>query len=122
MCPFLQSSVLKRERINNIQEIGIKLACFCLKSIDFIEIINFVEYILFRSIPSSLCKMSYKKHDKQELPNGWVVKQSKSYQRVYYFNTLTGVSTWEVPEVLKPYLVSSFCVFIVNILLKCLGL
>lgn len=48
--------------------------------------------------------MSYKKHEKQELPSGWLVKQSKSYQRVYYFNTLTGVSTWEVPEVLKPYL------------------
>ncbi|XP_062608177.1 transcriptional protein SWT1-like [Saccostrea cucullata] len=52
--------------------------------------------------------MSYKKHEKQELPNGWVVKQSKTYpDKVYYFNTLTGVSTWEVPELLKPYLKSS---------------
>ncbi|XP_061189229.1 transcriptional protein SWT1-like isoform X2 [Saccostrea echinata] len=52
--------------------------------------------------------MSYKKHEKQELPNGWVVKQSKTYpDKVYYFNTLTGVSTWEIPELLKPYLKSS---------------
>ena len=66
-------------------------------------------FLLSDEILPSLCKMSSKKNDKQELPNGWVVKQSKSYpDRVYYFNTLTGVSTWEIPNVLKPYIVSIF--------------
>ena len=35
------------------------------------------------------------------LPHGWVVKQSNTYKdRVYYFNTNTGVSTWELPNLL----------------------
>ncbi|GFR16323.1 transcriptional protein SWT1 [Trichonephila clavata] len=36
---------------------------------------------------------------KGSLPEGWIVKVSKHYpDRVYYFNTLTGCSTWECPE------------------------
>ncbi|XP_041369625.1 transcriptional protein SWT1-like [Gigantopelta aegis] len=42
---------------------------------------------------------------KLTLPFGWIVKQSSSFpDRIYYFNTNTGVSTWEVPELVKPYL------------------
>ncbi|GFY39239.1 transcriptional protein SWT1, partial [Trichonephila inaurata madagascariensis] len=36
---------------------------------------------------------------KGSLPEGWIVKVSKKYpDRVYYFNTLTGCSTWECPK------------------------
>ncbi|GFT45551.1 transcriptional protein SWT1 [Nephila pilipes] len=37
------------------------------------------------------------------LPDGWIVKISKHYpDRVYYFNTLTGCSTWECPKLKYP--------------------
>ncbi|CAH1785244.1 unnamed protein product [Owenia fusiformis] len=36
---------------------------------------------------------------KPHLPHGWVAKQSKSYpDRLYYFNILTGSTSWEVPK------------------------
>ncbi|XP_033643045.1 transcriptional protein SWT1-like isoform X2 [Asterias rubens] len=37
--------------------------------------------------------------EKPHLPEGWIVKQSNSYpDRVYYFNVLTGTTTWKMPE------------------------
>lgn len=37
--------------------------------------------------------------EKPSLPDGWIVKQSNSYpDRVYYFNVLTGTTTWTMPE------------------------
>ncbi|KAL3870283.1 hypothetical protein ACJMK2_038359 [Sinanodonta woodiana] len=40
--------------------------------------------------------------NKPTLPHGWIVRQSKSYpDRVYYFNIDTGVSTWEIPKLIK---------------------
>ncbi|PVD22090.1 hypothetical protein C0Q70_17894 [Pomacea canaliculata] len=36
--------------------------------------------------------------DHLELPPGWIMQKSKTYpDRVYYFNTLTGVSSWAFP-------------------------
>ncbi|XP_064650043.1 uncharacterized protein LOC135501721 isoform X2 [Lineus longissimus] len=43
--------------------------------------------------------MSETKGKKGSLPLGWIVKQSSTYKdRVYYFNQITGVSTWELPK------------------------
>ncbi|KAK3586723.1 hypothetical protein CHS0354_017521 [Potamilus streckersoni] len=40
--------------------------------------------------------------NKPTLPHGWIVRQSKTYpDRVYYFNVDTGVSTWEIPKLIK---------------------
>eukprot|EP01102_Stenamoeba_stenopodia_P004605 TRINITY_DN1490_c0_g1_i2.p1 TRINITY_DN1490_c0_g1~~TRINITY_DN1490_c0_g1_i2.p1 ORF type:complete len:156 (+),score=31.20 TRINITY_DN1490_c0_g1_i2:41-508(+) len=33
-----------------------------------------------------------------DLPPGWVMKQSRSQNRPYYFNTATGESVWEKPR------------------------
>ncbi|XP_071096824.1 uncharacterized protein [Haliotis cracherodii] len=40
--------------------------------------------------------------EKPSLPFGWIVKQSSTYpERVYYFNTHSGVTTWEMPHLVK---------------------
>ncbi|KAK7502657.1 hypothetical protein BaRGS_00006232, partial [Batillaria attramentaria] len=39
---------------------------------------------------------------KPQLPHGWIVRVSKTYpDRVYYYNTATGVSTWELPGLIS---------------------
>lgn len=41
---------------------------------------------------------SSSKHCKQQLPEGWILKASRRYpDKLYYFNTLTGKSTWVLP-------------------------
>ena len=38
----------------------------------------------------------------EPLPYGWIVKQSSRFpDHVYYFNTITGQSSWELPEIPK---------------------
>ncbi|XP_070175598.1 serine-rich adhesin for platelets-like [Littorina saxatilis] len=39
---------------------------------------------------------------KRQLPYGWIVRVSKSHpDRVFYFNTVTGASTWELPDLVE---------------------
>ncbi|XP_069120205.1 uncharacterized protein [Argopecten irradians] len=46
--------------------------------------------------------MSDQGKGKPTLPFGWIVRQSTSFpDRVYYFNTQTGATTWEMPDLLK---------------------
>lgn len=43
----------------------------------------------------------------KKLPPGWVARQSKTYpDRVYYFNTDSGLSSWEFPDIIECYIVS----------------
>lgn len=54
--------------------------------------------------------------DKPTLPYGWIMKQSKSYpDRVYYFNVNTGMSSWEFPDLIQPYMVASILASFLNI-------
>ena len=44
-----------------------------------------------------------KQQCKPQLPHGWTVRVSRSYpDRVYYFNTLTGATSWELPGLVEP--------------------
>ena len=36
--------------------------------------------------------------DQEQLPPGWTKNFSKSQNRQYYFNTVTGKSQWHIPE------------------------
>ncbi|XP_064616886.1 uncharacterized protein LOC135480888 [Liolophura sinensis] len=42
-------------------------------------------------------------NQKPSLPYGWIVRQSSTYpDRVYFFNTVTGASSWEPPILVNP--------------------
>lgn len=112
---------------DSVSELSVHCSCYWISSAFFILLVQVVAHVTEKdslcsfvvardnAIHSQRSEINMAKDDdrleppkvKQQrkplLPHGWTVRVSKSYpDRVYYFNTLTGATSWELPGLVEP--------------------